>query len=71
MKQEFWKYEMKCERCGETTVFCGLDKSHSWDTFRTVVTSDMAGFKDGFQFCENCNMYTRQRLIAFEKETSK
>ena len=66
-RDKYWTYEERCDRCKKITIrVVQVDKKtdKTWENFRRIELN----MKDNvrWQYCEHCECYTRNMLIAIE-----
>jgi hypothetical protein len=70
-KHEHFRYDMKCEMCGEITTYVGLaKKDHSYSDFNRLLHTNMDRTNRTnyiqYDYCDDCKLMTRQVLIAYD-----
>jgi len=63
---ERYKYIARCKHCLELIEYLGLKKTEPYEVFQRLTLSQANG--DEFNYCDSCEMVTRQELVAFEPE---
>ena len=74
-KHSNYRYDMRCEMCGDITTYIGLDKTTPYLRWLQILLYPMSeNGKDPtiqYEHCETCKLMTRQILVSFDLEEQK